>query len=120
MAKKVPFQNEADYVVVGSGSAGAAVAGRLAESGASVVVLEAGGPDKSMMFRVPGMIAMMHAEPKLKERFDWGLYNAPQKHLNNRKVPATRGKVLGGSSSVNGMIFVRGHRSDLYASRTSS
>ncbi len=112
MAKKVPFQNEADYVVVGSGSAGAAVAGRLAESGASVVLLEAGGPDKSMMFRVPGMIAMMHAEPKLKARFDWGLYNAPQKHLNNRKVPATRGKVLGGSSSVNGMIFVRGHRAD--------
>jgi len=104
--------NEADYVVVGAGSAGCAVAGRLAESGATVVLVEAGGSDKSMMFRKPGMITMIHAEPKLKAKFDWGYYNAPQANLKGRKVPATRGKLMGGSSSVNGMIFVRGNRAD--------
>jgi len=104
--------NVADYVVVGAGSAGCAVAGRLAESGASVVLVEAGGTDKSMMFRKPGMITMIHAEPKLKAKFDWGYYNAPQPHLLDRKIPATRGKLMGGSSSVNGMIFVRGNRAD--------
>ncbi|KRF19095.1 choline dehydrogenase [Nocardioides sp. Soil797] len=104
--------NEAEYVVVGAGSAGCAVAGRLADAGHSVVLLEAGGADKSMMFRKPGMITMIHAEPKLKAKFDWGYYNAPQPHLNNRKIPATRGKLMGGSSSVNGMIFVRGNRAD--------
>ena len=114
MAKPVVV-NEADYVVVGAGSAGCAVAGRLAEAGNSVVLLEAGGPDRSMMFRKPGMITMIHADPKLKARFDWGYYNAPQPHLNNRRIPATRGKLLGGSSSVNGMIFVRGNRDDFEA-----
>ncbi|MDN5894536.1 MAG: FAD-dependent oxidoreductase [Nocardioides sp.] len=104
--------NEAEYVVVGAGSAGCAVAGRLADAGHSVVLLEAGGPDKSMMFRKPGMITMIHADPKLKAKFDWGYYNAPQKNLLNRKIPATRGKLMGGSSSVNGMIFVRGNKSD--------
>lgn len=109
---KTVVVDEADYVVVGAGSAGCAVAGRLAEAGNSVVLLEAGGRDKSMMFRKPGMITMIHADPKLKARFDWGYYNAPQPHLNNRRIPATRGKLLGGSSSVNGMIFVRGNRAD--------
>lgn len=112
MAKSSPRINEADYVVVGAGSAGCAVAGRLADTGASVVLLEAGGSDDNMMFKRPGMIAMIHAEPKLKAKFDWGYYHAPQPNLLNRRIPATRGKVLGGSSSVNGMIFVRGHRAD--------
>ncbi|QIK75324.1 GMC family oxidoreductase [Nocardioides piscis] len=112
MAKSQPQVNEAEYVVVGAGSAGCAVAGRLADAGHSVVLLEAGGPDKSMMFKTPGMITMIHAEPKLKAKFDWGYYHVPQPNLNNRKVPATRGRVVGGSSSVNGMIFVRGHRAD--------
>lgn len=112
MAKSRPHVDEAEYVVVGAGSAGCAVAGRLAEAGHSVVLLEAGGPDSSMMFKKPGMITMIHAEPKLKARFDWGYYHSPQEHLLGRKVPATRGKVMGGSSSVNGMIFVRGNRAD--------
>ncbi len=102
--------NEADYVVVGAGSAGCAVAARLADSGASVILLEAGGPDKSMMFSRPGMITMIHAEPSLKAKFDWGFYNAPQPNLLGRKIPATRGRVMGGSSTVNGMIFVRGNK----------
>ncbi|WP_257952794.1 FAD-dependent oxidoreductase [Nocardioides sp. B-3] len=112
MAKSQPQVNEAEYVVVGAGSAGCAVAGRLADAGHSVVLLEAGGADKSMMFRTPGMITMIHAEPKLKAKFDWGYYHVPQANLNNRKVPATRGRLMGGSSSVNGMIFVRGNRAD--------
>ena len=112
MAKSQPQVNEAEYVVVGAGSAGCAVAGRLAEAGHSVVLLEAGGSDRSMMFRTPGMISVIHAEPKLKAKFDWGYYHVPQANLNNRKVPATRGRMMGGSSSVNGMIFVRGNRAD--------
>ena len=110
--KPAPQVNEADYVVVGAGSAGCALAARLAGSGASVVLIEAGGSDDTMMFRKPGMITMMHADPRLKAKFDWGYYHAPQEHLLGRKIPATRGKVLGGSSSVNGMIFVRGHKAD--------
>ena len=112
MPRSQPKPSEAEYVVVGGGSAGCAVAGRLAEAGHTVVLLEAGGPDTSFMFRKPGMITMIHAEPKLKARFDWGYYHAPQKHLLGRRIPATRGKLMGGSSSVNGMIFVRGHRAD--------
>jgi choline dehydrogenase len=112
MAKSQPEVNEAEYVVVGAGSAGCAVAGRLAEAGHSVVLLEAGGSDRSMMFRTPGMISVIHAEPKLKAKFDWGYYHVPQANLNNRTVPATRGRLMGGSSSVNGMIFVRGNRAD--------
>ncbi|MGH3411856.1 MAG: GMC family oxidoreductase [Marmoricola sp.] len=104
--------NEAEYVVVGAGSAGCALAGRLAEAGRSVALVEAGGSDSSVMFRRPGMITMIHSEPKLKKRFDWGFYNKPQPHLNNRRIPATRGRVMGGSGSVNGMIFVRGNRAN--------
>ncbi|MPY83565.1 MAG: FAD-dependent oxidoreductase [Actinophytocola sp.] len=103
---------EADYVVVGAGSAGCAVASRLAERGASVVLIEAGRPDTSRFVRVPGMIAPMHSVPQLKKRFDWGFATVPQKHAAEREIPSTRGKVLGGSSSVNGMLFVRGNRAD--------
>ncbi|MEP9363554.1 GMC family oxidoreductase N-terminal domain-containing protein [Nocardioides sp. CN2-186] len=112
MAKHVPYQNEADYVVVGSGSSGAAIAGRLAQSGASVIVLEAGKSDEQYLVKKPGMIGPMHAEPKLKQRVDWGLYSTPQKHLVDRKMPVPRGKVVGGSSSINGMVYVRGNRAN--------
>lgn len=105
-----PTHSEAEYVVVGAGSAGAALARRLADAGRSVILIEAGGKASSIMFKKPGMIAVVHSDPKLKSRFDWGFYHAPQKHMLDRKIPATRGKLLGGSSSVNGMIFVRGHR----------
>ncbi|MGH3334026.1 MAG: GMC family oxidoreductase, partial [Nocardioidaceae bacterium] len=102
--------NEADYVVVGGGSAGCIVARRLAETGASVVLLEAGRPDRTRLVRKPGMIAVLHSVPQLKKRFDWNYYTVPQQHALNRRIPSTRGKVLGGSSSVNGMLFVRGNR----------
>lgn len=105
---------QADYVVVGAGSAGCAVARRLAESGASVVLVEAGKADDKglarMLFQTPGAISVMHSTPQLKKLFDWGYKSTPQKHAWDRTIPQTRGKVLGGSSSINGMLFVRGNR----------
>ncbi|NNH73310.1 FAD-binding protein [Nocardia uniformis] len=103
---------EADYVVVGAGSAGAVVAGRLAERGASVILLEAGRKDNTRLVSSPGMITMVHTVPQLKQRVVWKQYSTPQKHANERKIPMTRGKVLGGSSSVNGMLFVRGNKAN--------
>ena len=116
MAKNTSYKgaarNEADYVVVGAGSAGSAVASRLAASGASVILLEAGKRDTSILVTKPGMIGPMHAEPKIKKTVDWGYYTTPQKHMNNRVIPQTRGKVVGGSSSVNGLLWVRGNRAN--------
>jgi choline dehydrogenase len=97
-------------VVVGAGSAGSIVARRLAEAGASVVLLEAGGGDSSRIIRRPGMVAVMHSVPQVKKRFDWGFTSTPQSSALDRRIPQVRGKVLGGSSSINGMLFVRGNR----------
>jgi choline dehydrogenase len=113
MAKAAQVKvEEADYVVVGAGSAGCAVAARLAQSGASVVLLEAGGSDERFLVKKPGMIGPMHAVPKLKATVDWGYYTTPQQHALDRKIPQVRGKVLGGSSSINGMLWVRGNRAN--------
>ncbi len=106
----------ADYVVVGAGSAGCAVARRLAESGASVVVLEAGGPETRASVRqlieIPGAVAVLLATPQLKKLVDWGYKSVPQAHARDRTIPMTRGKVVGGSSAINGMLFVRGNRAN--------
>jgi choline dehydrogenase len=110
-----PRGNEADYVVVGSGSSGAAIAGRLAESGASVIVLEAGKSDEQLLVRKPGLVGPMHAVPQLKKLVDWGYYSVPQKHVLDRRMPVPRGKVVGGSSSINGMVYVRGNRANFDA-----
>lgn len=101
--------DSADYVVIGAGSAGCIVARRLADTGASVVLLEAGPSDRTPFVRKPGMIAIFHNVPQLKKRLDWGFYTTPQQHALGRRIPQTRGRVLGGSSSVNGMLFVRGN-----------
>lgn len=103
---------EAEYIVVGAGSSGAVVASRLAEHGASVLLLEAGRKDDTRLVTVPGMISMVHTVPQLKKRVTWKQFSVPQKHANDRLIPMTRGKVLGGSSSVNGMLFVRGNRAN--------
>ncbi|MFI9455188.1 GMC family oxidoreductase [Amycolatopsis sp. NPDC052450] len=112
MANRAARGDEADYVVVGSGSSGAAIAGRLAESGASVIVLEAGKSDEKMLVKKPGLVGPMHAVPQLKKPFDWGYYSVPQKHVLDRRMPVPRGKVVGGSSSINGMVYVRGNRAN--------
>lgn len=106
--------SQADYVVVGGGSAGCAVARRLADQGSSVILVEAGrrddkGPLKKLL-SIPGAIAAMMSTPDLKKYFDWGYKSVPQDDAWQRVIPQTRGRVLGGSSSVNGMLFVRGNR----------
>ncbi|MCW2784383.1 MAG: glucose-methanol-choline oxidoreductase [Marmoricola sp.] len=104
--------SEADYVVVGSGSSGSAVAGRLAQAGHSVILLEAGKKDDKFLTNKPGMIGPMHSVPQIKKTVDWGFYSTPQKHILDRKMPVPRGKVVGGSSSINGMVYVRGNRAN--------
>jgi choline dehydrogenase-like flavoprotein len=104
------MERSGDYIVAGAGSAGCILARRLAETGASVILLEAGGPDRTRLVRQPGMIAIFHNVPALKKRLDWGYYTAPQESALGRRIPQPRGRVLGGSGSINGMVFVRGNR----------
>jgi choline dehydrogenase len=103
-------EQSADYVVVGAGSAGCVLAKRLAQAGASVILLEAGGRDRTRLVRKPGMIAIFHNVPALKKRLDWGYYTVPQAAARGRRIPQPRGWVLGGSGSINGMLFVRGNQ----------
>ncbi|GGD26885.1 choline dehydrogenase [Sinisalibacter lacisalsi] len=97
-----------DYVVVGSGSAGAALAFRLAEAGRTVTVIEAGGTDWGPFIQMPAALSY----PMNMKRYDWGFESEPEPQLNNRRLVVPRGKVIGGSSSVNGMVWVRGHARD--------
>jgi choline dehydrogenase len=117
--KSIP--TEADFVIVGGGSAGCAVAGRLAAAGHQVVLIEAGKDDqRNFMVNKPGMIGPMHAEPKLKKTVDWGYHTVPQANARTRELPQPRGKVLGGSSSINGLLWVRGNRANYDAWATES
>lgn len=100
---------EFDYIVVGAGSAGCVLGNRLSESGADqVLVLEAGGADDSWLLRMPLGFMMAAGNPA----FDWGYESEPDAKLGGRSMPLPRGRILGGSSSVNGMIYMRGHSSD--------
>ena len=102
-----------DYIVVGAGSAGCVIANRLsADAHAKVLIVEAGGPDKSWLYRRPGALAIVYQVPKLKKKVDWGYRTVPQPFLDNREMPWTRGKVLGGCSTVNGMLYLRGNRAN--------
>ncbi len=104
---------EYDYVVIGAGSAGAIVASRLSEDpNVTVLLLEAGRSDRTTLIRKPGMISLVQQIKQLKEKFDWGFTTVPQSHLNDRRIPYTRGKVVGGSSSVNGMLYLRGNKAN--------
>ena len=87
-----------DYVIVGSGSAGAALAYRLAEAGRSVTVIEFGGSDIGPFIQMPGALSY----PMNMRRYDWGFESEPEARLNGRRLVVPRGKVLGGSSSVTG------------------
>lgn len=102
-----------DFIVVGAGSAGCAVAARLSEDPACrVLLLEAGGSDRTALCRKPGMMSVVHTVPQVKRRFDWGFKTQPRAWTVERKIPYIRGKVMGGSSAINGMIFVRGNRAN--------
>jgi choline dehydrogenase len=102
---------EADFVIVGSGSAGAALAYRLGEAGHSVLVLEHGGSDWGPFIQMPAALSY----PMSMRRYDWGFVTEPEPHLGGRRLVCPRGKVLGGSSSINGMVYVRGHPRDFDA-----
>ena len=100
---------EADFVIVGSGSAGSALAARLSEDGKhTVIVIEQGGTDAGPFIRMPAALSY----PMNMGLYDWGYSTEPEPHLGGRRLAAPRGKVIGGSSSINGMVFVRGHAED--------
>ena len=100
---------EADFVIIGSGSAGAALAYRLSEDGKhSVIVIEYGGSDFGPLIQMPSALSI----PLNMSRYDWGFASEPEPHLGGRVLATPRGKVLGGSSSINGMVYVRGHARD--------
>ena len=100
---------EADFVIVGSGSAGAALAYRLSEDGRnSVIVIEYGGSDFGPLIQMPSAFS----SPMNMSRYDGGYQTEPEPHLGGRVLATPRGKVLGGSSSINGMVYVRGHARD--------
>lgn len=101
--------DEFDYIVVGAGSAGCVVASRLSEdSNASVLLLEAGGKDDRFLISMPLGFLRTIFDPTLS----WGYIGEPEPHLNGRNIWIPRGKVLGGSSSINGMFYMRGHPND--------
>ncbi|NVP57555.1 choline dehydrogenase [Mycoplana rhizolycopersici] len=99
----------ADFIIIGSGSAGSALAYRLSEDGKNtVLVLEYGGSDFGPFIQMPAALAW----PMSMKRYNWGYLSEPEPNLNNRRITAPRGKVIGGSSSINGMVYVRGSAAD--------
>lgn len=101
---------DADYIIVGAGSAGCVLASRLSEDpSVSVVLLEAGGSDQSIFIKMPTALSIPMNMPK----YNWGFESEPEPMLDGRKMDCPRGKVIGGSSSINGMAFVRGHACDI-------
>ena len=108
MSATSPAQ-EFDYVIVGAGSAGCVLANRLSEdSKTRVLLLEWGGTDSSIFIQMPTALSL----PMNMDEYDWGFSSEPEPHLGHRRLHCPRGKVLGGSSSINGMVYVRGHALD--------
>lgn len=98
-----------DYIIVGAGSAGCVLANRLSENPKhSVLLLETGGSDKSIFIKMPTALSI----PMNTDKYAWQFHTEEEPYLNNRKMHCPRGKVLGGSSSINGMVYVRGHAKD--------
>ncbi|MDH5555767.1 MAG: choline dehydrogenase [Alphaproteobacteria bacterium] len=102
-------EQEFDFIIVGAGSAGCAMAYRLSEDGKhSVLVLEYGGTDMGPLIQMPAALSY----PMNMSTYDWGYWSEPEPHLGGRKLVCPRGKVVGGSSSINGMVYVRGNACD--------
>ncbi|WP_424944211.1 choline dehydrogenase [Aliiroseovarius crassostreae] len=99
---------QAEYVIIGAGSAGCAMAYRLAEAGKKVIVIEHGGTDAGPFIQMPAALSY----PMNMKTYDWGFQTEPEPHLGGRRLVTPRGKVIGGSSSINGMVYVRGHARD--------
>jgi choline dehydrogenase len=99
---------QTEYIIIGAGSAGCAMAYRLSSAGKKVVVLEFGGTDAGPLIQMPGALSY----PMNMPMYDWGYQSEPEPHLGGRKLACPRGKVIGGSSSINGMVYVRGHARD--------
>ncbi|MBO6637731.1 MAG: choline dehydrogenase [Roseitalea sp.] len=100
---------QADFVIIGAGSAGSAMAFRLSEDGRhTVLVVEHGGTDAGPLIQMPAALSY----PMNMKMYDWGYRSEPEPHLGGRRLATPRGKVIGGSSSINGMVYVRGHACD--------
>ncbi|NQW11473.1 MAG: GMC family oxidoreductase N-terminal domain-containing protein [Alphaproteobacteria bacterium] len=99
---------DADYVVVGAGSAGCVLAARLSEDGARVVLLEAGPKDRNPFIHIPAGVSRVFQRPDL----NWGYHTEPEAASDRRPIFWPRGRVLGGSGAINGMLYVRGNRAD--------
>lgn len=103
------WTHEADFVIVGAGTAGCVLASRLSEDPAvRVLLIEAGGSDSHPFVRMP--VGFMKA--LMRPELTWGYQSEPEPHLNQRVIPVPRGRLMGGSSSINGMFHIRGHRQD--------
>ena len=105
----IEFDREFDYVIVGAGTAGCVLASRLSEDSANrVCLIEAGGSERHPFIAIPAAVGAAI----MSRKFGWGLSTVPQQHLNGRQVPLPRGRVIGGTGSINGMAYFRGPAKD--------